>query len=53
MLRLKTHLILEFGKKEILNHKARITYSNPHWLLPQAVLSTLASVFVMAWTGLA
>lgn len=51
--RLKTHLIRVFEKKEILNHKARITFSNPHWLLPEAVLSTPASVFVyvMAWFG--
>lgn len=49
---LKTLLILEeVQEKEILNRKARIPFSNPHWLLPQALLSIGASVYVMAWFG--
>ncbi len=49
---LKTLLILEeVQEKEILNRKARIPFSNPHWLLPQALLSIGACVCVMAWFG--
>lgn len=49
---LKTLLILEeVQEKEILNRKARIPFSNPHWLLPQDLLSIGASVCVMAWFG--
>ncbi len=50
---LKTLLILEeVQEKEILNRKAKIPFSNPHWLLPQALLSIGACVCDgLVWTG--
>lgn len=49
----KTLLILEeVQEKNILNRKARIPFSNQHWLLPQALLSIGACVCDgLVWTG--